>query len=151
MVDNSTSSVIISGGTQGLGMAVAKTLIAQGCTRLTITGRDADKGEAAAGQLGKGGVRRWRAGGAAPPKARQREGGCMGGAIEGDRLGGPAPCHCHYLLVELPRRLRYVPHLVGDERAMRRCMLISSCNMLTGLLTVGQNEVTLTTCYSFCR
>ena len=56
MVDNSTSSVIISGGTQGLGMAVAETLIAQGCTRLTITGRDADKGEAAAGQLGKGGV-----------------------------------------------------------------------------------------------
>ena len=56
MIDNSTSSVIISGGTQGLGMAVAETLIAQGCTRLTITGRDADKGEAAAGLLGKGGV-----------------------------------------------------------------------------------------------
>ncbi|MGB1176272.1 MAG: KR domain-containing protein, partial [Candidatus Puniceispirillaceae bacterium] len=48
MVDNSTSSVIISGGTQGLGLAVAETLIAQGCTRLTITGRGADKGEAAA-------------------------------------------------------------------------------------------------------
>ena len=56
MVDNSTSSVIISGGTQGLGMAVAEWLIAQGCTRLTITGRDADKGEAVAGLLGNGGV-----------------------------------------------------------------------------------------------
>ena len=43
MVDNSTSSVIISGGTQGLGMAVAEQMIAQGCTRLTITGRDAGK------------------------------------------------------------------------------------------------------------
>jgi NAD(P)-dependent dehydrogenase (short-subunit alcohol dehydrogenase family) len=56
MVDNSTSSVIISGGTQGLGMAVAETLIAQGCTRLTITGRDADKGKAAAEQLSGDGV-----------------------------------------------------------------------------------------------
>ena len=56
MVDKGTSSVIISGGTQGLGMAVAETLIAQGCTCLTITGRDADKGEAAADLLGKGGV-----------------------------------------------------------------------------------------------
>ena len=51
MVDNSSVSVIISGGTQGLGLAVARTLIAQGCTRLTITGRDADKGAAAAQQL----------------------------------------------------------------------------------------------------
>ena len=56
MVDNSTSSVIISGGTQGLGMAIAETLIAQGCKRLTITGRDAGKGEATARQLGKDGV-----------------------------------------------------------------------------------------------
>ena len=51
MVDNSSVSVIISGGTQGLGLAVARTLIAQGCTRLTLTGRDADKGAAAAQQL----------------------------------------------------------------------------------------------------
>ncbi|MGB2001172.1 MAG: SDR family NAD(P)-dependent oxidoreductase, partial [Candidatus Puniceispirillaceae bacterium] len=56
MVDNSTSSVIISGGTQGLGLAVAETLIAQGCTRLTITGRGAGKGEAAAAQLNRNGV-----------------------------------------------------------------------------------------------
>ena len=51
MVDNSTSSVIISGGTQGLGMAVAETLIVQGCKRLTITGRDIARGEAAAARL----------------------------------------------------------------------------------------------------
>jgi len=56
MVDNSTTSVIISGGTQGLGMAVAECLIAQGCRHLTITGRDADKGEAAATALGRNGV-----------------------------------------------------------------------------------------------
>jgi len=56
MVDNSTTSVIISGGTQGLGVAVAECLIAQGCRHLTITGRDADKGEAAAATLGRNGV-----------------------------------------------------------------------------------------------
>jgi len=56
MVDNSTSSVIISGGTQGLGMAIAETLIAQGCTRLTITGRDTAKGATAAAQLSGDGV-----------------------------------------------------------------------------------------------
>ena len=56
MVNNSTSSVIISGGTQGLGMAVAESLIAQGCTRLTITGRDANKGQEAAAQLSRDGV-----------------------------------------------------------------------------------------------
>ena len=56
MVDNSTSSVIISGGTQGLGMAVAEQMIAQGCTRLTITGRDTGKGKAAAEQLSRDGV-----------------------------------------------------------------------------------------------
>ena len=51
MVDNSGTSALISGGTQGLGMAVAECLIRQGCTRLTITGRNADRGEAAAAQL----------------------------------------------------------------------------------------------------
>ncbi len=56
MVDNSNTSTIISGGTQGLGMAVAECLIAQGCRRLTITGRDAAKGEAAAATLGRNGV-----------------------------------------------------------------------------------------------
>ena len=40
MVDNSSSSVIITGGTQGLGFTVAETLIAQGCRHLTIAGRN---------------------------------------------------------------------------------------------------------------
>ena len=48
MVDNSGTSALISGGTQGLGMAVAECLVRQGCRRLTITGRNADRGEAAA-------------------------------------------------------------------------------------------------------
>ena len=56
MVDNSTTSAIISGGTQGLGMAVAECLIAQGCRHLTITGRDTEKGEAAAATLARNGV-----------------------------------------------------------------------------------------------
>ena len=51
MVDNSGTSALISGGTQGLGMSVAECLIKQGCTKLTITGRNADRGEAAAAQL----------------------------------------------------------------------------------------------------
>ena len=51
MVDNSGTSALISGGTQGLGMSVAECLIKQGCTKLTITGRNADRGEAAAVQL----------------------------------------------------------------------------------------------------
>ena len=51
MIDNSGTSALISGGTQGLGMAVAECLIRQGCTRLTITGRNADRGEASAEQL----------------------------------------------------------------------------------------------------
>ena len=49
-------SVIISGGTQGLGMAVAECLIAAGVPTSTITGRDTDKGEAAATALGRNGV-----------------------------------------------------------------------------------------------
>ena len=51
MVDNSGTSALISGGTQGLGMAVAECLIRQGCRKLTITGRNADRGEVAAASL----------------------------------------------------------------------------------------------------
>ncbi len=51
MVNNSGTSALISGGTQGPGMAVAECLIRQGCTKLTITVRNADGGEAAASQL----------------------------------------------------------------------------------------------------
>ena len=51
MVDHSATSVFISGGTQGLGMAVAEQMIRQGCRRLTITGRNPERGEDAAQQL----------------------------------------------------------------------------------------------------
>ena len=51
MTDHSTTSAFISGGTQGLGMAVAEQMIDQGCRKLTITGRSAARGEAAAKHL----------------------------------------------------------------------------------------------------
>ena len=54
MVDNSASSIIITGGTRGLGFTVAETLIAQGCGRLTIAGRNFERGEAAAQLREKG-------------------------------------------------------------------------------------------------
>ena len=44
--DNSSNQAIISGGTQGLGLAVARVMAQQGCTAIIITGRDAKKGEA---------------------------------------------------------------------------------------------------------
>jgi NAD(P)-dependent dehydrogenase (short-subunit alcohol dehydrogenase family) len=42
---------LITGGSQGLGLAIARELVAQGCTRLVLTGRDPEKGEAAAASL----------------------------------------------------------------------------------------------------
>lgn len=43
---------LIFGGTQGLGLAIAEALAAQGCTRLVLAARDRTKGEAAAERLG---------------------------------------------------------------------------------------------------
>ena len=39
---------LVIGGTRGLGLAIAERLMAEGCTRLIIAGRDAARGEAAA-------------------------------------------------------------------------------------------------------
>ncbi len=47
---------LITGGSQGLGLAIARELVAQGCTRLVLTGRDTAKGESAAATLGTGDV-----------------------------------------------------------------------------------------------
>jgi NAD(P)-dependent dehydrogenase (short-subunit alcohol dehydrogenase family) len=47
---------IVTGGAQGLGLAIARRLIAEGCTRLVLAGRDADKGRAVAGELSEGGA-----------------------------------------------------------------------------------------------
>ena len=46
------TSALIIGGTEGLGAAIAEHLIAGGCTRMVIAGRDTAKGEAAAAKLG---------------------------------------------------------------------------------------------------
>ena len=43
-IDNSTNSVLITGGTQGLGYAIAKDLIENGCKELIIAGRNPQKG-----------------------------------------------------------------------------------------------------------
>jgi NAD(P)-dependent dehydrogenase (short-subunit alcohol dehydrogenase family) len=43
---------VVTGGSQGLGLAVAQDLAREGCTRLLIAGRDRDKGEAAAQGIG---------------------------------------------------------------------------------------------------
>lgn len=56
MCDNTDSSIIITGGTQGLGLAVARALIASGCTRLTLAGRSTDKGANACAALQEQGV-----------------------------------------------------------------------------------------------
>ena len=54
MSDNTATSAIITGGTQGLGFAVALALAASGCSRLTLAGRSADKGEIACAALADG-------------------------------------------------------------------------------------------------
>ena len=46
------TAALVIGGTQGLGLAIAERLRAEGCTRLVITGRDRAKGEAAAAEVG---------------------------------------------------------------------------------------------------
>jgi NAD(P)-dependent dehydrogenase (short-subunit alcohol dehydrogenase family) len=46
------TAALVVGGTQGLGLAIAERLRAEGCTRLVITGRDRAKGEAAAATVG---------------------------------------------------------------------------------------------------
>ncbi len=43
---------LIVGGTQGLGLAIARRLAAGGCTRLVLSGRDPDRGAAAAVEVG---------------------------------------------------------------------------------------------------
>jgi len=46
------TAALVVGGTQGLGLAIAARLRAEGCTRLVITGRDRTKGAAAAETVG---------------------------------------------------------------------------------------------------
>ncbi len=48
MPDHSQTSAVVIGGTQGLGLAIAERLIADGCRKLVVSGRDVPRGEAAA-------------------------------------------------------------------------------------------------------
>jgi NAD(P)-dependent dehydrogenase (short-subunit alcohol dehydrogenase family) len=56
MPDHKDTVAVIAGGTQGLGLAIAERLIAEGCTRLAIAGRRVTEGEAAAVALRAKGV-----------------------------------------------------------------------------------------------
>ncbi|MCG6903611.1 MAG: SDR family oxidoreductase [Rhodobacter sp.] len=51
MDTHEATGALITGGSQGLGLAIAKRLIAEGCRRLVITSRNAEKGAAAVAVL----------------------------------------------------------------------------------------------------
>ena len=48
MPDHRETVAVVAGGTQGLGLAIAEHLLAEGCTRIVIAGRRVPEGEAAA-------------------------------------------------------------------------------------------------------
>lgn len=50
-INNKSNNVIITGGTQGLGLSIAKNLILNGCKNLLLLGRDEEKGLKAAKHL----------------------------------------------------------------------------------------------------
>ena len=56
MPDHKDTVAVIAGGTQGLGLAIAERLVAEGCIRLVIAGRRPDEGVAAADRLRRFGV-----------------------------------------------------------------------------------------------
>lgn len=51
MPDHRDTIAIIAGGTQGLGLAIAESLVADGCTRLVVAGRRVAEGETAVHRL----------------------------------------------------------------------------------------------------
>ena len=55
-INNNSNSVLITGGTQGLGFEIARNLIKNGCKELVIAGRDDKKGKNARDELNKPGV-----------------------------------------------------------------------------------------------
>ena len=55
-IDNGSNSVLITGGTQGLGFEIAKNLIENGCNKLVIAGRNHEKGAKAEKILAESGA-----------------------------------------------------------------------------------------------
>lgn len=49
--NHSETTAIVTGGAQGLGLSIAEALIADGCRRIVISGRNVTKGEEAAARL----------------------------------------------------------------------------------------------------
>ncbi|MBT9246967.1 SDR family oxidoreductase [Gemmobacter fulvus] len=56
MRDHAETVAVITGGSQGLGLAIAERLLAEGCGRMILAGRGVAKGEAVAAQLRAGGA-----------------------------------------------------------------------------------------------
>ena len=54
--DHAATVAVITGGHQGLGLAIAERLIAEGCRKLVLSGRNAAKGDPVAERLAVGGV-----------------------------------------------------------------------------------------------
>jgi NAD(P)-dependent dehydrogenase (short-subunit alcohol dehydrogenase family) len=50
-IDNAPNSVLISGGTQGLGLAIARTLVENGCREIILAGRKAETGALAEAEI----------------------------------------------------------------------------------------------------
>ncbi len=56
MPDHADTIAAIAGGTQGLGLAIAERLVAEGCTRIVLAGRRRAEGEAAVAHLRRHGA-----------------------------------------------------------------------------------------------
>jgi NAD(P)-dependent dehydrogenase (short-subunit alcohol dehydrogenase family) len=56
MPDHSDTVAVITGGAQGLGLAIAERLLADGCRQIILAGRSAGPGEATAARLRQGGA-----------------------------------------------------------------------------------------------
>ena len=56
MPEHRQTTALITGGAQGLGLAIARQLLAEGCTRLVLAGRSEAKGAAAVAELSGAGA-----------------------------------------------------------------------------------------------
>lgn len=56
MPEHSATTALITGGTQGLGLAIAEQLLRDGCRHILLVGRDAAKGAATARRLSESGA-----------------------------------------------------------------------------------------------